>query len=88
MEMTGFIVTIVGMGVVFLILGLLAVLAWGLERLFRIQPEKKAEREKEPATETEIAIMAALTYHVGRKCPIHLERVEESMWMQKARVYE
>ncbi len=88
MEMTGFIVTIVGMGVVFLILGLLAVLAWGLERLFRTQPEKKAEKEKEGTPETEIVIMAALAYHVRRKGPIHLERVEESVWMQKARVYE
>lgn len=85
METTGLTVTIIGMGVVFLILSLLAVLAWGLERMFRVRTPKKVDTGE---AVIEACIAAALAYHTREKAPIHLERVDESVWMQKARVYE
>ena len=88
--------TVIGMGVVFLALGLLAVAAWVLERVFR-EREEKGEREKEKEIEhyeisrieeeIEAAIALALVYHTKKKGSIHIERVNESTWMQQTRVY-
>ncbi len=74
---------VVGMGVVFLALALLAFIAWILERVFK--HEEKSTQET-PGIEAVIAL--ALGYHMGRKGSIHIDRVDESVWVQQARVYE
>ena len=92
--------TVIGMGVVFLALGLLAVAAWVLERVFREREEigeREGEREKEIEIEhyeisriekdIEAAIALALVYHTKKKGSIHIERVNESTWMQQTRLY-
>ena len=88
--------TVIGMGVVFLALGLLAVAAWVLERVFR-EREEIGEREEKMETgkyeisrieeDIEAAIALALVYHTKKKGSIHIERVNESTWMQQTRLY-
>ena len=90
--------TVIWMGVVFLSLGLLAVAAWVLERIFR-EREEIGEREGEKEIEIEhyeisrteedikAAIALALVYHTKKKGSIHIERVNESTWMQQTRLY-
>ncbi|MGC1119833.1 MAG: OadG family transporter subunit [Candidatus Methanofastidiosia archaeon] len=84
---SGYTLTVVGMGVVFSALGLLAVIAWGLERIFRTAepPEQTAHDEPEP--HVEVAIACALAYHLKRKGSIHFDAVTESMWIQQGRIY-
>lgn len=76
--------TITGMSVVFLALGLLALAAWVLERIFRV---REPEPEKTESSDVEAAIALALFLYTGKKGPIYLERVGESMWLQQTRVY-
>ncbi|MBU7013253.1 MAG: hypothetical protein HXS52_08790 [Theionarchaea archaeon] len=83
---SGYILTAVGMGVVFSALGLLAVIAWGLERMFRTEPaEQIAHGEPEPRVKAVIA--CALTYHLKRKGFIRFDTVAESLWIQQGRSY-
>ncbi|MBU7048038.1 MAG: OadG family protein [Theionarchaea archaeon] len=76
--------TVTGMSVVFLALGLLALAAWVLERVFRV---KEPEPEKTELSDVEAAIALALFLYTGKKGSIHMERVRESMWLQQTRVY-
>ena len=85
MEISGTILMIVGMGVVFLALSLLAFIAWILERALRHEVKSKQE-DRTPSMEAVIAL--ALAYHTGQKGSIRIDRVDESVWMQQARVYE
>lgn len=85
MELSGVTLTIVGMGIVFLALGLLALIAWGLERVFRVDTE--AEPHK-PESTMEAVVALALAYHTKRKGSVHIHHVNESVWMQQTRVYE
>lgn len=84
--MSGSLVMILGIGIVFALLGILAVLSWGLERLFRVEAEKKVRVREEPL-DVEAVIAVALAYHTKRKGAIRMERVDESVWMQHGRVY-
>ncbi len=85
MDVSGVTLTVVGMGVVFLALTLLAVTAWILERVFRGNGEgEKIAR----ASEVEAVIALALAYHTKRKGLIHIHAAKESVWMQQTRVYE
>lgn len=79
--------TVVGMGVVFSALGLLAVIAWGLERIFRTvePPEQVAHDEPEPHVRA--AIACSLAYHTKRKGSIHFDAARESLWIQQGRLY-
>ncbi len=86
--MSGFSVTIFGMGIVFLILSVLAVISWGLGKIFKVEepvPEKGREKEGE---EKEAVIALALAYHTRRKGKIHIQNVNETVWMQQTRVYK
>ncbi|MBU7017861.1 MAG: OadG family protein [Theionarchaea archaeon] len=76
--------TITGMSVVFLALGLLALAAWVLERIFRV---REPEAEKTESSDVEAAIALALFLYTGKKGSIYLEKVGESMWLQQTRVY-
>lgn len=76
--------TVIGMSVVFLALGLLALAAWVLERIFRV---KEFEIEGDSPSDVEAVIALALYLYTGKKGSIHLERVDESMWLQHTRVY-
>jgi Na+-transporting methylmalonyl-CoA/oxaloacetate decarboxylase gamma subunit len=82
---SGYVLTVVGMSVVFMALGLLAVIAWGLERLFRTaEPPEQAVSEE---LHVEAVIACALAHHVKRKGSIHFDAVTESMWIQQGRIY-
>jgi hypothetical protein len=81
---SGGVLTVTGMSVVFLALGLLALAAWVLERVFRV---REPEIERNGPSDMEAAIVLALFLYTGKKGSIHLERVSESMWLQKTRVY-
>lgn len=91
---SGITLTVIGMGVVFLALGLLAVAAWVLERMFR-EGEGKGKGEKkvggyevsEIEEDITAAITLALVYHTKKKGLIRIEKVNESTWMQQTRVY-
>lgn len=96
MEVSGFILTVMGMGVVFLALTLLAFTAWLLERIFRTEgtgeKEDKGERtgvqiSQEVSPDIKAVITLALAYQ-KRKASVHIQHVHESMWMQQTRVYE
>lgn len=85
MDVSGATLTVVGMGVVFLALTVLAVTAWILERVFR---DEGGEKKPASASEVEAVIALALAYHTKRKGSIHIHAVKESVWMQQTRVYE
>lgn len=85
MDVSGVTLTVVGMGVVFLALTVLAVTAWILERVFR---DEAKIRKPAGAAEVEAVIALALAYHTKRKGSIHMQAVKESVWMQQTRVYE
>jgi sodium pump decarboxylase gamma subunit len=90
---SGVTLTVVGMSVVFAALTLLALAAWILERVFRAESEKgslKGASTPEPlegADDITAVIALALLYHTKRKGSLHIERVDESMWIQQSRVY-
>lgn len=87
---SGATLTVIGMTVVFSALGLLALAAWILERLFRAEELESESEVKTPIraeAETEAVIALALLYHTKRKGSLHLERVNESTWIQQGRVY-
>jgi sodium pump decarboxylase gamma subunit len=94
MDVSGFVLTVVGMGVVFSALALLAVTAWVLERVFREDEkgvrEKEKERRKKGKGKKDIkAIIAvALAYHTKKKGTIHIHGTSESLWMQQTRRFE
>ena len=83
MAVSGITLTVIGMGVVFLALGLLALAAWILERIFRVEDTHLIQD-----SDVRAAIALALVYHTQRKGVIHLQRVDESIWMQRVRVYQ
>lgn len=84
MDVSGVTLTVVGMGVVFLALTVLAVTAWALEKMFR----SNDNAEKSETVEVEAVIALALAYHTKRKGSVHIHAVKESVWMQQTRVYE
>ena len=91
-SISGVSLTIIGMGVVFAALILLAVAAWILERIFRepagmIQTET-IRSDGEVPSDVRAAIALALTYHMKKKETFHMEGVRETMWIQQSRVYE
>ena len=86
--------TIIGMGVVFLALTLLALAAWVLERMFRgpdSSPGGAGTARMEPAQritpEIEAVVAVALVHYTRKRGSIHIERADESVWIQQARVY-
>lgn len=82
---SGYMLTVVGMSVVFMALGLLAVIAWGLERIFRVaEPPEQIVPEE---SHVEAVIACALVHHMKRKGSIHFDAVTESMWIQQGRIY-
>jgi Na+-transporting methylmalonyl-CoA/oxaloacetate decarboxylase gamma subunit len=86
MELSGTVLTIIGMGVVFSALALLALTAWILERVFRV--ERADESVVGVESDIEAVIALTLAYHTKRKGVIHLDGVDKSMWMQETRVYQ
>ena len=88
MELSGTILTVVGMSIVFLSLALLALIAWILERVFRVEAEHVGGIEESTKSDVEAAVALALAYHTKRKGSIHMHTVNESMWMQQTRVYQ
>lgn len=88
MELSGTTLIVVGMSIVFLALALLALIAWILERVFRVEAEQVGEIEEATKSDVEAAIALTLAYHTKRKGSIHMHTVTESMWMQQTRVYQ
>ena len=88
--------TLIGMGVVFSALILLALAAWILERVFRTSPETPAPsrepiepgKEQGETSQVEAIIALALAHHIKNKRKIHIETVQENIWIQHTRVYE
>ncbi|MBU7042014.1 MAG: OadG family protein [Theionarchaea archaeon] len=97
-DVSGTSLTLIGMGVVFSALILLALAAWILERVFRASPEPPApsrepiepgkEREQGESSQVEAVIALALAYHMKNKRKIHIETARENIWIQNTRVYE
>ena len=84
--------TVIGMGVVFLALTLLALAAWILERMFRVPeglPEPGTPRTdtEQQTSEIEAVIAVALFHYARKRGFIHIERADESAWIQHTRVY-
>ncbi|MGD2247778.1 MAG: OadG family protein [Candidatus Methanofastidiosia archaeon] len=101
MDISGFVLTVVGMGVVFSALALLAVTAWVLERVFRenekdVQEKERRgkkikiekERGKETTKDIKAVIAVALAYHTKKKGIIYIHGTNESLWMQQTRGFE
>ncbi len=88
MEISGVTLTVVGMSVVFLALGLLALTAWILERIFRDEEGAKVRDVQSMKPDVEAVIALALAYHTKRKGSVHVYSVNESGWMQQTRVYK
>jgi sodium pump decarboxylase gamma subunit len=96
MDVSGFVLTVVGMGVVFSALALLAVTAWVLERVFRENEPGAREKEKErergkikiEKEDIKAIIAVALAYHTKKKGTIHIHGTNESLWMQQTRGFE
>jgi sodium pump decarboxylase gamma subunit len=94
METSGVTLTVIGMGVVFLALMLLALAAWILERMFRV-PEVLPGRagaavvdtEQQITPEIEAVITVALFHYTRKRGSIRIERADESVWIQHTRVY-
>lgn len=89
---SGVTLTVIGMSVVFTALTLLALAAWILERVFRAESESELKSKLKPepredADDIKAVIALALSYHTKEKGSLHIERVDESMWIQQARVY-
>ncbi len=91
MEVSGSVLTVMGMAVVFLALTLLAFTAWLLERIFRDRSREKkgtgVQTSQELSPDIKAVIALALAYQ-ERKGSVHIQHVHESMWMQQTRVYE
>ena len=88
MEISGITLTVVGMSVVFLALGLLALTAWILERVFRGEEGAKVKDVQSMKSDVEAIIALALAYHTRRKGSVRIYSVNESGWMQQTRVYK
>jgi Na+-transporting methylmalonyl-CoA/oxaloacetate decarboxylase gamma subunit len=89
-DISGVSLTLMGMGVVFSALILLALAAWILERIFRAQPEKMLEKGGEKGEPMEAIVALALAYYLKKKHKkkIDFEGVKDNMWIQQSRVYE
>jgi sodium pump decarboxylase gamma subunit len=87
-DISGVTLTIMGMGVVFSALILLALAAWILERVFRVPPEEVAERVEVKEESVEAIVAVALAYYLKNRSKIHFEGVKDTMWIQQSRVYE
>lgn len=94
MEISGVTLTIIGMGVVFLALTLLALAAWMLERMFRGSDSLPGpagtpgvDTAQKITPEIEAVIAVALVHYTRKRGSIYIERADESVWIQQARVY-
>jgi Na+-transporting methylmalonyl-CoA/oxaloacetate decarboxylase gamma subunit len=91
-SISGISLTLIGMGVVFSALILLAIAASILERVFRESPgpvlTEKGGHDGDLPSDVKAAITLALAYHLKKKGIIHMEGVRETMWIQQSRVYE
>jgi Na+-transporting methylmalonyl-CoA/oxaloacetate decarboxylase gamma subunit len=91
-SISGISLTLIGMGVVFSALILLAIAASILERVFRESPgpapTEKGGHDGDLPSDVKAAITLALAYHLKKKETIHMEGVRETMWIQQSRVYE